>query len=58
MKEELAALIEEYRWPGGFIDAFLRSNEKIARRYVIVDNSLSMLHRDGRRYGIYRKGPR
>ena len=42
-------LLGKHSWPAGFANVILQSKEKVAYRFLIVDNSRSMLKNDGHR---------
>ena len=42
-------LMRKHNWPAGFADTILQSKEHVACRFLIVDNSRSMLKNDGHR---------
>lgn len=44
------------RWPIGFADSIMESRDRVAYRFVVVDNSRSMLKHDGHRLLIDRYG--
>ena len=41
--------VVQNNWPAGFANVIVQSKETVAFRFVIVDNSRSMLKRDGHR---------
>lgn len=41
--------LKKYNWPEGLINSFIKSCKKIPYRFIIVDNSGSMLNTDGHR---------
>ena len=47
--EQLNGLLESEKWPTGFGKTILDSKDQVAFRFVIIDNSRSMLKKDGHR---------
>lgn len=45
--EASAEFLYSYDWPSGLVDAFHIHSNQIALRFVLVDNSASMLRNDG-----------
>lgn len=45
--EASAEFLYEHYWPPGLIDAFHMHASQIALRFVLIDNSASMLSNDG-----------
>ena len=52
----LEQLVVANKWPAGFAKTILDSKESVAFRFVVVDNSRSMLKRDGHRLVSDRSG--
>ena len=45
----LDAVLQQNSWPIGFANVIVKSKDVVGMRFVIVDNSRSMLKRDGHR---------
>jgi hypothetical protein len=54
--ENLKDFVLKNRWPTGFADSIMESRDRVAYRFVVVDNSRSMLKHDGHRLLIDRYG--
>jgi hypothetical protein len=54
--ENLKDFVMKNRWPTGFADSIMESRNRVAYRFVVVDNSRSMLKHDGHRLLIDRYG--
>ena len=52
----LQEVLAQHSWPIGFETCITQSKEIVAMRFVIVDNSRSMLKRDGHRLTKEGKG--
>ena len=45
----LGQLVQTHQWPMGFANVIVKSKDFVAMRFVIVDNSRSMLNEDGKK---------
>ena len=54
--ENLTDFVAKNRWPAGFAKCVKDSKDRIAFRFVVVDNSRSMLKQDGLRLVSDRHG--
>lgn len=54
--ENLKDFTTKNRWPTGFAESIMESRDRVAYRFVVVDNSRSMLKHDGHRLLIDRYG--
>ena len=54
--DNLKDFISRNRWPAGFAQSVMDSKDRVAFRFVVVDNSRSMLKQDGHRIVSDRHG--
>ena len=47
--ENVKDFVARNRWPAGFAQSIMDSKDRVAFRFVVVDNSRSMLKQDGHR---------
>ena len=54
--EGVKCFVSRSRWPTGFAESIMISNDRVAYRFVLIDNSRSMLKQDGYRLAVDRYG--
>ena len=54
--EDVKCFVSRSRWPTGFAECIMSSNDRVAYRFVVIDNSRSMLKQDGHRLAVDRYG--
>ena len=54
--EGVESFVSRSRWPTGFAKSISDSKNRVAHRFVLIDNSCSMLKQDGYRLAVDRHG--